>query len=69
MLNEGAVTISINNKTYVGKVANGKATIELPNLNAGSYSENITYDGGDKYDAPSKAVMFKVLKKKVIVYE
>ena len=68
LLNEDAVTISINNKTYVGKVANGKATIELPNLNAGSYSENITYDGGDKYDAPSKAVMFNVSKKPVIVY-
>lgn len=49
-VNNGTVSIVLNNITYKANVNNSTATIEIPNLNAGSYNLNITYTGDSTYD-------------------
>jgi hypothetical protein len=46
-VNGGTVSTIVNNVTYKGDVSNGIATIQIPNLNAGSYNVNISYAAND----------------------
>ena len=61
-LNEGNVSIVINNVAYYANIENNRGSIIIPGLNAGSYSSNITYDGGKNYYCSYKLISFKVLK-------
>ena len=65
-VNEGNVSIMINNGIFIAKVENGSAIIEIPNLNAGTYGGNITYSS-DNYIKSEKPVMFDVLKRNVMI--
>ncbi len=46
-INNGIVSTIVNNDTYKGDAVNGVATIQIPNLNAGSYNLNISYVTND----------------------
>ena len=59
-LNTGNISIEINGKKYIANVTNGIATIEIPDLSAGTYEGTIRYDGGSKYSNPSKDITFYV---------
>ena len=49
-VNNGTVSVILNNTTYESNVSNGTATIEIPNLNAGNYDLNMTYTGDSTYN-------------------
>ncbi|WP_407423159.1 hypothetical protein [Methanobrevibacter sp.] len=61
-LNEGITSMVINNKTYVAKVKNGYAAINIKDLNPGLYTTDVCYDGGDYYNNPIQTITFDVLK-------
>ena len=65
-VNEGNVSIMINNGIHIANVVNGSAIIEIPNLNAGTYDGNITYSSHN-YMKSEKPVSFDVLKRNVII--
>ena len=67
VVNSGSVSVVINNKRYSSNVVNGTATIEIPNLNAGSYSASVMFDGGQNYTNATKNVTFNVLKQNLKV--
>ena len=46
---KGSVSLSIGNKTYNSSVENGKATVDLSDLKAGSYIVQTSYSGDDIY--------------------
>lgn len=62
-VNEGNTSIIIDSKKYSAKVENGIAVIEIPNLDAGLYSANVTFHRGQYYNNPSQLVTFNVTKK------
>ncbi|WP_405264808.1 Ig-like domain repeat protein [Methanobrevibacter sp.] len=49
-INNGTVSVILNNTTYKSDVRNSTATIEIPNLNAGNYDLNMTYTGDSTYN-------------------
>ena len=49
----GNITVKINNGEYKESLVNGKATVEISDLNAGSYSAQIIYSGDKKYNSAS----------------
>lgn len=51
MINNGTLSLIVNNITYEAEVKNATATVEIPNLNAGSYDVNITYAGDSIYNS------------------
>ena len=59
-INTGNVTIYINEVPYSANVTNGSAIIEIPNLNAGKYESEISYDGGKNYNHTNKTASFEV---------
>ena len=59
-VNEGNVSIKINNKTYVEDVVNGSATLEIQDLDVAIYDANVTYDGGNNYVNAMQPVKFKI---------
>lgn len=61
-LTEGYIYTVIDNKTYIAKVENGNATINIKGLNPGFYTVDVCYDGGDYYNNPSQTITFNVLK-------
>ena len=61
-ITEGTVTAVINNIPYTSSVENGMAVIEMANLNAGTYTGNVTFSAGSNYDMPSEDVEFTVSK-------
>ena len=63
VINEGFVQITIGNDTYVAYVTNGNATLEIPNLDVGKYSCNLSYIGGQNNTGQSKQVNFTVFKR------
>jgi predicted outer membrane repeat protein len=67
VVNSGSVSVVINNKRYSSNVVNGTATIEIPNLNAGSYSARVMFDGGQNYTNATKNVTFNILKQNLKV--
>ena len=64
-INEGNVTVNINNKTYTKRVLDGRVTIEIQNLNADTYKGNINYNSGTNYESPTKLISFNVNPKPV----
>ena len=46
-INGGIVSTVVNNVTYNASVVNGVATLQIPNLDVGSYEMNITYAAND----------------------
>ena len=46
-INGGSVSTVVNNVTYNASVVNGVATLQIPNLDVGSYEMNITYAAND----------------------
>ena len=64
-VNNGTVSVIVNNYTYEANVINATATIEIPNLNAGSYDINITYSGDSTYDDHTENYKLIINKKDV----
>ncbi len=60
-IDEGSVNIKIGEQTYSAEVNDGKATITIPNLNAGTYTGNVTFSS-DNYNNSTKEVTFEVAK-------
>lgn len=58
-VNEGNVSISIGGKDYICPVKDGRAVIEIPNLDMGTYSGELSFRAIN-YKNISKAVSFKV---------
>lgn len=67
LLNNGTVSIIINDKNYTADVQNGTAQIEIPGLNPSSYSSNVIYDNGENYTNPTQRVDFNVLKLNAVI--
>lgn len=63
----GTVSVNINNNKYNATIVNGSGTIEIPNLNAGSYSSAMVFTGKEFEYPISKEVSFNVLKDKSIL--
>ena len=50
----GNLTVTVNNKNYTKELVNGKATVEITDLPAGTYNAVITYSGDDNFAPISK---------------
>ena len=59
---EGMVYILYNDTLYAANISDSKATIKIPNLNAGDYTFDVIYNGSEKYNATSAVVSFVVNK-------
>ena len=57
---QGKVTVSVNGHDYQAKVVNGKATVDLKGLSAGSYAVKVKYNGEGNYSTVSKEAQLKV---------
>ena len=66
-LDNGTVSIIIDNKEYSAKVSNGSAVIEISGLNAGTYDGDVCYYGGNNYTNPVKQVNFTVSKQDAVI--
>ena len=64
IINSGELLFTINDKNYTSEVDNGTATLEISNLDVGTYTAKITFNGGDNYYSQAKSVAFNVLKEK-----
>ena len=60
IINEGGVRLTINNLNYTQLVTNGTATIEVPNLQPGTYMGSVTYIGNSNYDNPTQPIKFTI---------
>ena len=58
----GTLTVEINGKEYTATIVNGKATLNIPGLNAGAYAIMIEYSGDDKYTRESVTDVVHVFK-------
>ena len=56
----GTLTVTVDGKNYTKSVANGKATVSIPELKDGSYSITLTYSGDDKYESITKTSTIQV---------
>lgn len=63
--NGANASVLINNKLYCANVSDGKAVIEIPDLNAGSYECVVVVDCGKNYTLSEKRVSFNVVKQSV----
>lgn len=61
-LSNGSIVVSINGANYSAPVMRGVATLNISNLDAGSYKVNVTYIGDVEYANPTRTVEFNVLK-------
>ena len=61
-VNGGSVMLSLNGKNYTASVENGTATIEIANLDSGTYSGIVMYENGANYGHPAKPVSLNVSK-------
>ena len=59
----GVLTVQMNEKQYLAFINNGKASVKVPNLNAGKYSYDVLYNGDDKYIETSVNGRFEVIEK------
>ena len=66
-INNGNVSVVINSKIYYADVINGTATIEIPNLDAGSYACDVVFGGYENYASTTENVNFKVNKQNITV--
>ena len=53
VVNDGSVYVTINNKTYMGSVVNGVATVSVAGLDAGDYNITALYNESSTYLASS----------------
>ncbi|WP_458403261.1 Ig-like domain repeat protein [Methanobrevibacter sp.] len=51
----GTLTVSVDGKTYTETLKNGKATVNIPELDEGSHNITVTYSGDGKYASVSKS--------------
>ena len=58
----GNVTVSINGKTQTVPVIDGKAVVNISDLEPGNYTVDVTYSGDDKYPSASNSTSFEVPK-------
>ena len=58
----GNVEVTVNSKKYTLILANGHATLSIPNLGVGTYNVNINYEGNDKYLQATATTTVKVSK-------
>ena len=61
-VNEGNVSIIIDNKEYAANIENGTGVIEIPYLDEGSYANNVTFSYDQYYNDPSQMAVFNVTK-------
>ncbi len=61
----GEVVINVNGTEYTGTVENGAAVVIIPDLPAGQYAFDVTYNGDDKYKSSTAPVTFNVNKHNV----
>ena len=66
-LSNGSIVVSINGANYSAPVMRGVATLNISNLDAGSYKVNVTYIGDVEYANPTRTVEFNVLKLPAVV--
>lgn len=66
-INEGNISTTINGKVYTVKVQNGRATIEIPNLNVGIYPVTVVFDSSKNYKATSQEITFDVYQQLVSI--
>ena len=59
-VNEGNVTITIQDKTFNATIKNGTATIQISGLDVNNYNADIIYSGEKNYNPTTKEVSFKV---------
>lgn len=64
----GDVNITIGNKTYNGKLINGKTTIDMPDLAAGNTNAAVVYFGDKKYADKTINIVFTVIGNTVTNY-
>lgn len=50
----GNLTVTVNNKNYTKELVDGKATVDITDLPAGTYNAVITYSGDDNFASISK---------------
>ena len=65
VINNGTISFTVNSATYEAEVRNSTATVEIPNLNAGSYDINITYAGNSTYNSHTEMYGLIISKKDV----
>ena len=59
----GNATIKVGNETYNDKVIeNGKIVLEIPDLDAATYTVEVTYNGDENHNATVKTIEFTVEK-------
>ncbi len=56
----GNLTIQVGNKTYTKELVDGKASIEIDDLPAGSYNATVIYTGDDNHSSTSFNTTFNV---------
>ncbi|WP_405269255.1 Ig-like domain repeat protein, partial [Methanobrevibacter sp.] len=56
----GNVTVTIDGKPYEANVSGGKAVVIVPDLKAGNYTVDVTYNGDDKYKPSSNSTDLEV---------
>ena len=64
-LNNGTVSVVINNKTYSADVSNGTVTLEIPDLDVGNYTVDVKYVGNELVAVSS--VTFSVFKQNATI--
>ncbi|WP_405297567.1 Ig-like domain repeat protein, partial [Methanobrevibacter sp.] len=62
----GSITVRINNNSYTEALVNGRATVTVTGLEAGSYSATVTYSGDNKYNSNSTACDFIIKAEPII---
>lgn len=62
----GEFIAKISGKTYTGQLVSGSGTINIENLNPGTYNAIITYNGNNKYCSFSQSISFTVKDKTIV---
>ena len=61
----GNLTVKVNDKTYTVPVSGGKGELVLPDMGAGNYTVEATYNGDTKYESSTNSTKFEVAKDKL----
>ena len=56
----GTVTATVNNKSYIVSLEDGKTNINISGLDSGNYTAIIAYSGNDKYESVTTNVTIEV---------
>ena len=60
----GNLTVKVGNKTYSSVLKDGKATVEITDLDAGDYNATVIYSGDDNYKLSTTTAKFTIEKSK-----